>query len=146
MSSEQLLNNIKQAEGCRLKAYRDPLGYWTVGVGHKLAENKNWDGYVITSDTANGLLIIDVNQASYTAAALPEWTCLDTPARQDALIELIFNMGEGGWRKFVRTREAIQAKQWQRAYDGLLASLWASQVGPGRSRRIASQLLTGQQP
>lgn len=146
MASKELINNTKQAEGVRLKAYRDTLGYWTVGYGHKLSENKDWSGYVINPDTANALLIIDLNQASYKAASLIEWAALDTQARQDALIELVFNMGEGGWRKFVRTRAAIQAKQWEMAHNGLLASLWASQVGPTRSRRIADQLLTGAYP
>jgi lysozyme len=143
MASAQLLANVKGAEGCKLTAYRDTNGFWTVGYGHKLADNHDWTGYTITSDTANALLIVDLNQASYAAASLPEWPFLATAARQDALIELVFNMGEGGWRKFVRCRAALQAQQWTTAHDQLLQSMWSQQVGPTRSGRLARTLLTG---
>lgn len=143
MASAQLLANVKQAEGLRLVAYRDTLGFWTIGYGHKLADNHDWTGYTISSDTANGLLIVDLNAAILLCTGLLEWAYLDTPARKDAVAELVFNLGEGGWRKFARCRYALQQRAWQTAHDQLLASNWASQVGSDRSNRLANTLLTG---
>lgn len=144
MASTELVANVKEAEGSRLAAYRDTLGFWTVGYGHKLAENTDWTGYTITSSTANGLLIVDLNKATFDCVKLPEWACLETPARKDAVIELVFNMGEGGWRKFVRCRNGLLTRQWQTAHDQLLASNWAVQVKEGRAARLANTFLTGE--
>jgi lysozyme len=144
--SPELLAAVKQAEGLRTVAYRDTNGFWTIGYGHKLAAGKDWGGYAINSDTANGLLVTDLNEATLASIRLMEWPFLDTPARQDAQVELVFNMGAGRWATFTETRFAIRAHDWQGAHDGLLESLWATQVGKTRSNRLANQLLTGTYP
>lgn len=144
MASPELIANVKGAEGLRLTAYRDTLGFWTIGYGHKLTENKDWSNYSISSDTANGLLIVDLNAAILLCTGLLEWPSLDTQARKDAVAELVFNLGEGGWRKFVRCRYALQQRSWQVAHDQLLASNWALQVKSGRAGRLANTLLTGE--
>lgn len=143
MFSDQLLANIKEAEGLRLEAYRDTLGYWTVGYGHKLAEGHDWTAYTVNPDTANGLLLTDLNAAYGDALRLSEWPALDTQCRQDAVTEIVFNMGGATWRKFLKTRAAISDQEWQAAHDNLLNSLWAKQVKEGRADRIADQLRTG---
>ena len=141
--SPQLQANVKQAEGLRLEAYVDTTGHWTVGYGHKLADGHDWTGYIVTSDYANALLIVDLNQALLDACSLPEWTRLGNAARQDAVTELVFNLGEDGWRQFNRTRGLLATQQWSAAANDLLSTLWAKQVGPARSNRIANQILTG---
>lgn len=143
MISQQLLANVKQSEGLRLKAYLDTLGNATVGYGHKLAPGHDWSNYTITSDYAEALLNIDLDSALLECTPLAEWLRLGTDARMDAVIELVFNMGLGGYKTFLRTRNAMATQQWQEVHDNLLASLWAKQVGPTRSNRIANQLLTG---
>lgn len=146
MLSQELLAAVKAAEGLRTVAYRDTLGNYTVGYGHKLDPRKSWTGYAINTDTANGLLITDLNEATLSAIRLMEWPFLDTQARKDAQVELVFNMGPGRWATFTDTRFAIRAHDWQGAHDGLLESLWATQVGKDRSDRLANMFLTGQYP
>jgi lysozyme len=139
----RLVQDVKQAEGYSLTAYKDSLEFWTIGYGHLLPDqSKDWTGYTITQDQANAYLEADLAHAKAMCTDLPEWTSLDTPCRQNAVIELEFNMG-GKWKSFIKTRSAIQAKNWQAAHDDLLDSLWAKQVGPTRSNRIANYLLTG---
>lgn len=146
MISAELLAAVKAAEGLRTVAYVDTTGNWTVGYGHKLQAGKDWRGYAVNADTASGLLIMDLNEATLSAIRLMEWPFLDTPARKDAQVELIFNMGAGRWVTFIDTRFAIRTHDWQGAHDGLLESLWAEQVGKERSNRLATQLLTGVYP
>lgn len=140
-----LLNDVKESEGCRLEAYKDSLGYWTIGYGHLLDDLKDWKGYTITQDEAEALLINDLDSALFRAMHLPEWHALDTLCRQNAVVELLFNMG-GKWLKFYKTRLDISHGDWKSAHDDLLNSLWAKQVGPTRSQRLANYLLIGQYP
>lgn len=139
----RLVSDIQQAEGCRLVAYRDSLGFWTIGYGHRLQQNIDWTGHTITQATADSLLASDLQYAQETAEYLPEWSCLDTQCRQNSVVELVFNMGSGTWRMFAKCRYDIQQGDWQGAHDELLNSKWATQVGPTRSERLATYLLTG---
>jgi lysozyme len=88
--SDQGLELIMQFEGCRLGAYKDAVGVWTIGVGHT-KEVKPGDH--ITHDEAMRLLREDI-----------VWVeeCLnreiDVPLTQnqvDALGSWVFNLGCG---------------------------------------------------
>jgi lysozyme len=137
-----LVRDIKTAEGFSLTAYKDSLGLWTIGYGHLMDQTKDWTGFTTTQNQADGTLIADITNAQTKAEKLSEWSCLDTPCRQNAVIELVFNMGDK-WKQFAQTRLDIQNKNWQKAHDDLLDSLWAKQVGAVRSTRLARYLLTG---
>lgn len=139
----RLVKDIKQSEGCKLVAYLDSLGFWTIGYGHLLPDKSK--DYTITQEQAEAYLEDDLAQAKNRCIHLVEWPSLDTPCRQNAIIELEFNMG-GKWVKFYKTRLDIGNQSWQAAHDDLLNSLWAKQVGQTRSNRIANYLLTGQYP
>lgn len=140
----RLVSDIELAEGCRLGAYKDTLGNWTIGYGHLLKPNKDWTGHEITQEEANNLLKKDLENATVDARTLIEWAYLNTPCRQNAVIELVFNLGLNKWRGFALTRLWIQQQNWPKTRDELLNSLWAEEVGPIRSGRIAKYLLTGQ--
>ena len=143
MADPRLLADLQEAEGCRLIAYRDSRGFWTIGYGHFLDQSIDWTGQVWTLDMALQALALDVDTAAEAAMGLPEWAALDTPCRQNAVIELIFNMGVHTWTTFKMTRASIQSQDWQAAHDNLLTGPWHSQVGPTRSQRLADYLLSG---
>lgn len=141
----RLLTDIDGGEGCRLTAYQDSLGYWTIGWGHKLPEGVDWSGHTITQARADSIRDADVEIAAHYAARLLEWSYLDTDARRNALIELCFEMGSR-WLAFHNTRAAILRHDWKAVHDGLLDSLWARQVHGTRATRIANYMLTGVYP
>lgn len=143
MLDSRLVSDVQTAEGCKLQAYKDTMGFWTVGYGHKLDSSRDWTGYQISALTANALLTSDLSYAQESAENLPEWTFLNTPCRRNAITELVFNMGAAKWRNFAKCRYDIQQSDWQGAHDELLDSLWATQVGPTRSQRLALYLLSG---
>jgi lysozyme len=150
MIDQHLYHDISFAEAPGgvpvLTAYKDTQGYWTIGIGHLLVPiTHNWWGYTITAEEAIKLLDADIITAQGFAGRLPEWKYLDTTCRQNAVVELCFNLGPR-WLDFHETRDAIMARDWQKAHDQLLASEWAVQVGPTRSNRLANYLLTGQYP
>lgn len=174
----RLAADLDAAESNELTAYQDSLGLWTIGRGHLLpqpAPGKSWAGFTITSDVSDRYFLGDILSKIVYAKKLPEWNTVETACRQNALVELYFNMG-GRWQGFHGTREALLQKQWQTAHDGLLDSTWAGQVQPhkwtvsvhcdrcgelapapgahsyckaivnGRADRLANYLLTGVYP
>lgn len=142
MTDQRLVHDVKSSEGCRLVAYKDSLGLWTIGYGHKLEAGIDWEGHEITQDTADQMLAMDLDEADEQAQNLPEIAGLNG-CRTNAVVELVFNMGYGHWLGFENARRALGDARWQVAHDQLLASKWAAEVGPTRSQRLAGYFLTG---
>ena len=64
--SQNGINLIKQFEGCRLKAYQDSVGVWTIGYGTTSADKSItgtniYKGLTITQQTADKWLKLSVN-------------------------------------------------------------------------------------
>jgi len=97
---------------------------------------------------AVAILEQDVDDATHALDVfIPWWTELDD-VREQVMAELSFNMGvdddpRNGLDSFKNTLMAVRDGNWQAAHDGLLNSLWARQVGPERSARLANMMLTG---
>jgi lysozyme len=88
--------DIRQREGCRLVAYRDTRGIWTIGVGHAATglPPRPFAGMTITEVQADQLLAADlapVEAAINGAVKVPL-----TQNEFDALASLGFNIGVGG--------------------------------------------------
>lgn len=139
------LEQLKRHEGLRLKAYRCPAGVWTIGYGHTAGVKP---GDVITDDEAERLLMADAAKAELDARALvPNFDSL-TPRRQDALVNMAFNLGRGnaakgtglaGFKTFLR---CVKAGQWMAAGTSLETTKWYSQVR-NRAREIVQMILQG---
>lgn len=85
--SDKGLKLIEMSEGCRLKAYQDTGGVWTIGHGHTGGVRSN---QTITQDVAASLLKHDIEYAVgvVNSHALP---C--TQGQFDALVDFVFNVG-----------------------------------------------------
>jgi lysozyme len=146
MSTPYLLPDLKRFEGCRLTAYQDTRGVWTIGWGHTPAE----PGQTCSQATADTWLSLDVGIAVRGLDADPAtegwWRELD-PVRADALIEMAFNMGERTLDVFKHMLAALKAKDWAGAAAAALDSAWCEEVnGDGRADWIAHMLRTGARP
>jgi lysozyme len=81
---------IKQWEGLRLQAYRDPIGIWTIGYGHTLTAR---EGLTIAPSRAEDLLKMDLRGAEKIVA-----THVSVPLSDEefsALVSFVFNVGPG---------------------------------------------------
>lgn len=80
---------IRGYEGCRLRAYQDIAGVWTIGVGHTgndVHPDSHW-----TQEHADEVLAHDLNRfelAVDSAIGVPL-----TQGQFDALVSLCFNIG-----------------------------------------------------
>ena len=87
---------IKHHEGVRLKPYKDPIGLWTVGVGHLIGDGKTlpieWFR-TFTMDEVDELLKKDLRRFERGVLRL----CPNhlTQSRFDALVSFAFNVGLG---------------------------------------------------
>lgn len=93
-TGETGLNLIKGYEGLRMSAHYAPSEQWTVGYGHTSTARH---GMSVTEGDAERLLREDVRPIETILA-----DTVRAPLNQnehDALVSLIFNIGEENWRK-----------------------------------------------
>lgn len=152
MIDPRLKRDIKAAEGCKLTAYRDTRGFWTIGWGHLLdGQDMDHTGHTCTQAEADAWLEADIARAQAQAVHTIEWPMLNI-CRENAITELIFNMGLHKWLGFEKCRRALGLGDWAEAKVQLLDSAWAMQVQPqgldkpGRATRIAGYILDGAYP
>jgi len=136
----QATKQIKRHEGFVSNAYKDSLGYLTIGYGRLIDKSK---GGGISESEAEYLLANDVNGV-YEALnrSIPSFKRLND-ARQGVLLNMAFQMGVHGLMQFKSTLNLIELGDYNAAADNMLKSLWASQT-PNRAKEMATQMRTGQ--
>jgi lysozyme len=143
--ARDLRSMLQREESCVLTAYPDPVSHgdpWTIGWGHTGPDVH--PGLVWTQEQADSQLDTDIAHAmSFCATHFPwsEQLKADAP-RYAVLAGMAFQMG-ARLLPFVNTLAAMRDGRWNDAAGGMLASLWAKQT-PGRARRMARQIETGQ--
>lgn len=138
--NHRLIAQLRRDEGEVLHAYKDHLGYLTIGIGRLIDRRK---GGGITSVEAAYLLNNDLQRIDQALRSrLPWFTALDE-ARQAALMNMGFQLGVAGLMAFKRLLAAVRDQRYAEAETHALASKWAQQT-PERARRVARQLATGE--
>lgn len=89
--SETGLALIKRFEGCRLSAYQDSVGIWTIGYGHTSGVSK---GQTITQAQADAYLRADCANAEKAVNRYMD-TYHWNQNQFDALVSFTFNCGAG---------------------------------------------------
>jgi lysozyme len=127
-------------EGEVAHAYADSLGYLTIGVG-RLIDKRRGGG--LRPEEIRLLLANDIEAVRRGLdERLPWWRGL-SEVRRKVLIDMAFNLGVEGLMKFRNTLAAVEAGDYARAADGMLASRWAGQV-KARAERLAQMMRTGE--
>jgi lysozyme len=143
MTTPHLLTDLQRDEGCRLDAYLDTVGVWTIGYGHTGPEVRK--GLVWNQTMADAQLATD--EAHHTAELrkrLPWFDGLDD-VRQDVLANMAFNLGVDGLLGFKNTLAMVKRGDYAGAAENMLKSKWAAQV-KGRASRLAKLMRTGARP
>lgn len=136
MISEQLCEQIKRHEGLRLRAYQDSLGVWTIGYGRNLQELD------IDETLANRWLLEDIWKAKQDVLNAFQFSRTLDSARQDALVNMAFNMGITRLKGFKKMLAALEEGNYEQAASEVLDSNYAKQVG-SRAIEIAAQIRNG---
>lgn len=90
---------IQEFEGLRLKAYRDSVGIWTIGVGNIVYEDgsKVKQGDTITAERARTLFEGTACQFSFKVNKMVKKPV--TQNQFNALVSLAYNIGLGAFEK-----------------------------------------------
>ena len=141
----RLQRTLLNAEGCILVPYQDHLGIWTIGFGttHWLGRRvtERWKKISLNKAEAmlNSQMIWAVESASNSVSNFQEIGNI----RQEALSEIVYQIGASGWLKFKRTRKFIEWENWKMAGPEFLDSKLALDT-PSRAQRYAQMIELGE--
>ncbi len=127
-------SDLIRDEGFVPHAYRDHLGFWTIGYGFLIDERR---GGRIPKEVADFWLDHEIEQRwSALARALP-WLADEPEPIRRALQNMAYQLGIGGLLNFRRMIAALQAGNYVEAARQALDSTWARQT-PNRAARVAA--------
>lgn len=125
-----LIQHLKEFEGCRLKAYQDTGGVWTVGygcTGPNIVKSTVW-----TQAYADSALKERAAKALSNAIKYSPTLADKSPYRQAAIASFIFNCGSTAYKnstlkKCVDTGEwdkaQVQIQRWNKDNGRIIAGL-----------------------
>jgi lysozyme len=137
---DRLTTQLRRDEGEVLTAYKDSLGYLTIGVGRLIDKRK---GGGISPEESAYLLGNDIARIDADLRSRLEWFAALDEARQGALLNMAFQLGVAGLMKFTNTLAAIRDERYEHAAELARQSLWAKQT-PERAKRVCLQISTGE--
>ena len=127
---------IKKHEGLKLKPYKCTAGKLTIGYG------RNLEDVGISQSEAEQMLYNDIQNCYADCVRLPCWNRLNE-ARQAVLLDMCYNLGFTGLKKFKKMLEALEVEAYHRASLEMLDSNWARQV-KGRAVELAQIMEKGE--
>jgi lysozyme len=130
-----LIDSLIKHEGYRNTVYQCTAGKPTIGIGHNLETP--------ISDTAIMQILLDdidtcVAELDRTR---PNWR-QHNEARQNVLVEMVFNLGMPRLNKFTKMWAALDAKDYNEAAKQMMQSTWAVQVGQ-RAKTLSDRMKAG---
>ena len=138
--SKDLIEMLRRHEGVRSHAYKCSEDMITVGVGRNIDEN---GGLGLSEDEVDYLLENDITRVRQELTDTYFWFPALNEARQDAMIDISFNLGQTRLRGFVKAVEAMSREQFDIAADEFMDSRWSQQVG-SRAVEVTEMIRTGE--
>lgn len=127
---------IKAHEGFSPTLYRCTAGKLTIGYGYNIEDRG------LPQDICEELLVRDITRCERFLRATYPWFLRLDDARQKALIDMTYQLGEAGISRFTKMLDALKDGNWELAYTAALDSKWARQT-PLRAKAVALTLRTG---
>ena len=118
---------LKFFEGCKLTAYQDSVGVWTIGYGHTKGV---YEGMTITQEEAEQMLLTELEE--YEGYVEKYVTVPLTQNQFDALVVWVYNLGPTNFRKSTLLKElnsgnytaaGKEITRWNKAGGKVLAGL-----------------------
>jgi lysozyme len=141
-------------EGYRNSVYRDTKNKPTIGIGFNLTRQDahsrlekvgaQYDLVIagkqkLTDEQIRILFERDVKDAVASAKRCIRNYDAQPEEVKSIVIDMVFNLGEEGFRKFVNTRKHIEGRNYTLAAEEMKRSLWYKQVG-NRGARLVEKM------
>ena len=132
-----LEKRIMDHEGFRKKSYADSLGKRTIGYGHLITEEDNFEeGIEYTKSELLNLFHKDLEKAREGANQLVGHMKELHIEAKNCIIEMVFQLGTQGVRNFKKLILALEEKDYFEAHVQMLDSRWSKQT-PARCSELA---------
>lgn len=140
MDREKIERQLRYDEGVKLYVYLDSAMIPTVGIGHKVLPSDGLSvGERISEDKLMDFYNHDLLHAEIGARnSVKNFEALPSEI-QDVLIELCFNLGTAGLRKFKNMLASVEKQDWNKMAYHLLDSKAARDL-PMRYKRYATRI------
>lgn len=146
---EYITPKTAEFEGFSSKVYKCPAGFDTIGYGrnieaHPLTQEERAQlvNGEISKEVALEWLKKDLEQRYYLACDFEWFRDLDNVARAGAVVDMIYNLGWSGFKKFKKFIEAMKKQDYIKAVMELEDSKWFKQVG-NRAATISKMIQLG---
>ena len=128
---------LMEREGCKLKAYKDSVGVWTIGVGHTSAAGRPpvRQGMIITQAQADTIFADDVAEFEDGVTLLLAGAPIE-PHQFDAFVSLAFNIGLGAFAASTSLRKFLEGAH-DHAGRSLIPALEQARRDQGAAARRA---------
>lgn len=137
MNYEDVKTRIKKNEGFSAKVYLDSLGKQTIGYGHLLTEDDNFEeGIIYEKDILERLFDKDFNKAKQGMEELVGTQPLPMLVK-GVIIEMVYQLGKTGVSKFKNMFAALNEYDYTRGAAEMINSAWYRQT-PSRCEELAN--------
>ena len=136
------LNRLMRDEGFMTHAYRCPAGKTTIGYGRNIDRD---GGKGVTRAEATTMLMNDIRECEADLRDVvfgPMMWDSFGGVRQNAFINMRFNLGPTGFRSFKKMVASARRRAWPMVAHHAEDSAWRWQV-KGRAERIIEELRSG---
>ena len=134
MNRSRLIGSLLLHEGVRNLVYEDSVGVLTIGIGH------NCESTPLTTAAIEFICSDDIDMSvGELDKNWSHWSHNLSDARQNVLIEMVFNLGYPRFKGFIKLIQAIKDEDYNEAAVQMLQSKWAVQVGQ-RSINLSNQM------
>jgi len=130
---DEAVGLVKEFEGFSERAYQDPVGVWTIGYG----STRDFNGQPVSALTlpiteAQACVLVRRDMTNAALACARSVTAPLTPDQTSAIIDFIYNLGEGNFRSSTLLKKlnakdyagaAAEFDKWDMAGGKVLAGL-----------------------
>ena len=135
----KLIEMLKVHEGVETYAYKCSEKKTTIGVGRNVDKA---GGLGLSDDEVDYLLQNDINRVILELNSEYDWFSDLDDIRQDAMIDISFNLGQTRLRAFKNALAAMSEGDWDEAADQFMDSRWSEQVGI-RAKNLTEMIRSG---
>ena len=140
MNNDKLIEMLKIHEGVETHAYKCSASKITIGVGRNIDPE---GGIGLSEDEIDYLLQNDIDRIITELDFEYGWFSELNEARQDAMVDISFNLGQTRLRKFQKALTAMSKSDWDTAADEFMDSKWSKQVG-NRAKELTGIIRSGE--
>ena len=126
-----LVDRIKEHEGFRSKVYKCTEGFDTIGYGFAVKDLE------LSEDVAEIILLRKLDKLAVRVKKAFPWLDNVPIEVEDVLIEMSYQIGLSGVKKFKLALKYMEHKNWERAAEEMLLSRWHRQT-PNRARSLSN--------